>query len=538
MHMLPPLRRLLRRPRAASRDRGPQRAFQPLSPSLQENLTYFKECLGGTEDLTSREFRLGGGRGVKGALLYLKSITNCQIVNEQVLKPIFFGVSRQPWQPRDLLQFLEERVLAVEEIRRERDARVVLLYITRGCAALFLEGAGEALICSVAGWEKRGISEPVAEGVVRGPRESFIEDLSVNLSLIRRRLRTPALREETFLLGRYTQTRVALVYIEGVAMDQIVAEVRTRVSRIDVDGVIDTGVIEEFIEDCPWSPFAQVSYSERPDRVAADLLEGRVAVFADGSPVALLAPALLVQFLQAAEDYYERYPIAAGIRILRFLALLAMLSLPSAYVAVTTFHHEMLPARMLFNVLVTREGVPFPSLAEALLMEFVFEALREAGIRLPRPVGQAVSIVGGLVVGQAAISAGLVSPLMVVVVALTGIASFVIPSYAMAITFRLLRFPVLILSGMLGFYGLMAGLMSILIHLTTLRSFGIPYLAPLTPGVTRGLRDVFFRAPHWALDHRPAFVGKENLVRQAPGQRPAPQPLRPGRRGRRNARRR
>lgn len=511
---------------------------QGISSSLSENLNCLQEVFSFDSDFIVRRICLGRGKGVPAALVYLESLTDHKIINEQVLKPLFFGIPDRVWKPDAFLRFVREQVLAVEQVTQFRQMTDVIDYLPRGWSVVFLEGATEALGCFTPGWERRSITESQAEGLVRGPREAFIEDLNVNISLIRRRLKTPCLKIETFLLGRLTQTKVILVYLQGIASEKVLKEVRGRVSRIDVDGVYDSGAVEELIEDCPLSPFAQIFSTERPDVVVANLLEGRIAILVDGSPIALVVPALFVQFFQAAEDYYERYPVAAGVRILRLIALLILLTLPSAYVAVTTFHQELFPTPLLLNVMASREGVPFPSLAEALMMEFVFEALREAGLRLPRPVGQAVSIVGGLVLGQAAISATLVSPLMVIVVALTGIASFLLPAYAMGITLRLIRFPILILAGVLGFFGLAAGLLGVMIHLTTLRSFGVPYLVPLTPSVIGGLKDVFIRAPYWVLDRRPALIGSGNQVRQAQGQKPEPPPSRLRRGGKRDARRR
>jgi spore germination protein KA len=285
--------------------------------------------------------------------------------------------------------------------------------------------------------------------------------------------------------------------------------------------VLESGYLEEFIEDNPYSPFPQVVHTERPDRVTASLLEGRVAILTDGTPFALIVPAEFITLMQSPEDYYERYMVATAIRWLRYIGFAMSLLLPSLYIAITTFHQEMIPTRLLISLAAAREGVPFPALVEALMMEFTFEALREAGIRLPRAVGQAVSIVGALVIGQAAVQAGIVSPLMVIVVAITGIASFMNPAFNIALTMRLMRFPLMLLAATLGLFGVMVGILAILIHLAGLRSFGVPYLSSLAPLHTKDLKDVAVRAPWWAMDNRPAETAKLNRRRQSRGQKPS-----------------
>jgi len=268
--------------------------------------------------------------------------------------------------------------------------------------------------------------------------------------------------------------------------------------------------------------FPQIVHTERPDRVAAGLLQGRVAILTDGTPFVLLVPGEFVTFLTSPEDYYERYMLGTFIRWVRMAAFIISLVLPSLYIAITTFHSEMIPTRLLISITSYRQGLPFPTLAEALAMEFTFEILREAGVRLPRSIGQAVSIVGALVIGQSAVQAGIVSPLMVIIVAFTGIASFSFPSYNLGITIRLLRFPLMLLAGLLGLFGVMFGIIMITIHMASIRSLGVPYLASVAPVHLSDLKDVLVRAPWWAMDERPAEVSKINRRRQAPNLKPKP----------------
>ncbi|MFA5536442.1 MAG: spore germination protein, partial [Bacillota bacterium] len=385
---------------------------------------------------------------------------------------------------------------------------------------LLLDGSTSAIGIGIKKLEIRSISESVTEPVVVGPRDGFIEDLGVNLTLLRRRLKTPSLKVEKYQLGRLSKTDVAIVYLETVTNKKLVEEVKNRLLGIDLDGILASNYLAEYMEDSPWSPFPQLDVSDRPDWVAANLLEGKVAIMIDNAAFTLLVPVVYTQFLHAAEDFYIRYIYASFTRIVRFVAVNIALLLPSFYIAIVTFHQELLPTDLLLSIAAGREPVPFPAFVEALMMEATFEILREAGVRMPRPVGQATSIVGALVIGNAAVSAGLVSPVMVIVVALTALASFVIPSQPAAFSIRILRFPIMFLAAGLGFYGVMLGIMAILIHLSSLRSFGIPYLSPFAPLMLGDFKNAFIRTPWWMLVNRAGYYDLQNSKRQRRGQKP------------------
>jgi spore germination protein KA len=328
---------------------------------------------------------------------------------------------------------------------------------------------------------------------------------------------------ESMKIGDYTRTNIVIAYIEGIADVTLVEEVKNRLQRIRLDGILESGYIEEMIEDTPYSPFPQLLSTERPDVVCSSLLEGRVAILVEGTPFVLVAPITFFSLIQAAEDYYQRFTIATITRWMRYCFLFIALLLPSIYVAILSYHQEMVPGSLLISMASSRESVPFPALIEALIMEVTFEALREAGVRLPKQVGSAVSIVGALVIGQAAVQAGLISAPMVIVVAITGIASFMAPRYIAGITLRMLRFPLIFLAGTLGLLGIMLGIITIVLHLCSLRSFGVPYLSSLVTPKVRELRDVLIRSPLWMMDSRPHFTGEYNKYRQAPGQKPGPE---------------
>lgn len=498
--------------------------IMPISASLQANDEILRSVLGQNSYVIFRSFRLGLLGNPGAMIIYVDGMIEKKLISSEIMKPLMFETRIADFESikGNPLAFIRNFGITSASIREIRTMNDVVSEILYGNAALIIDGIDTGISIDVKGWETRGMSEPESEVLVRGPREGFTETLLNNTVLIRRRLRTPDLVFMEINVGKLSNTAVSIAYVRGVADPSLVAEVVSRLNRINIDGIMESGYIEELIEDNPYSPFPQVAHTERPDRVAAALLAGRVAILTDGTPVALVVPAEFVSFMQSPDDYYERFYFGTAVRWLRYIAFAMSLLLPSLYIAITTFHQEMIPTRLLISLAAAREGVPFPALVEAMLMEFTFEALREAGIRLPRAVGQAVSIVGALVIGQAAVQAGIVSPLMVIVVAVTGIASFMNPTYSTGITMRLLRFPMMILAGTLGLFGVMTGILAILIHMAGLRSFGVPYLASLAPLHTSDLKDVLVRAPWWSMNRRPAETSKTNRIRQGKGTKPTP----------------
>jgi hypothetical protein len=386
--------------------------------------------------------------------------------------------------------------------------------ILAGLTVLLVDTVDGALSLPQLGFKQRSVSEPPTEALVRGPRDGFIETLRVNITLLRRKLRDPNLRVELLRVGRRTNTEVAICYIADVANPSIVEDIRTRIKGIDVDGVLETGYLEQIIEDHHFSPFPQIQNTERADRAVANLLEGRVIVLVDGTPFCLILPSVFNQFYQAPEDYYERFLIATMVRGIRIIALFFSLTFTSLYVALISFHSEMLPTKFAVAVAGGRAGVPFPSVAEAFFMELSMEVLREAALRLPKAIGPTVSIVGALVIGEAAVRAGVVSPLMVIVVALTSIGSFAVPSYSAAIALRIVKFPIIMAAGTFGLYGVMLAVIGLVIHLASLKSVGVPYLAPFAPMKADDFKDTIFRLPLWAMTKRPSVLRTSDSTRQ------------------------
>lgn len=364
-------------------------------------------------------------------------------------------------------------------------------------------GAEEFYILSSEKTYARSTDEPENEGIIRGPHNGFIEHLSVNLNLIRKQIISTSLIVRYFYVGSKTRTKVAIVYMQDLANPELVKEVEKRIKAISSDMVLPPGFIQEFTEDNPFSLFPQQLSTERPDRVTANLMEGRVTILTEGSPTALIAPVSFFAFYQSPDDYNGRWIISSFLRMIRMMSFLIAFTLPAIYIATVSFHSAILPLELAHTIKKSLENVPFPAIVEAMLLEVIFEVLREAGIRLPSRVGQTIGIVGGLVIGDAIVRAGLVSYTMIIVVSLTAISSFLVPSHEMSSAVRILRFPMMIGAALFGYIGIAFGMLILLIHLCKLETFGSPYFAPMAPFRLSDMKDVFIRFPIWTLQQRP-----------------------------------
>lgn len=479
-----------------------------LSRELAENIDLIRQVLGQSDDLIVREFDIGNQSTKQAAVIFVDGLTDRNVIDEYVLGSLMHNLDvsllNRPLGGGILTKWLRNNGLNINEVGEADELRRAIDSILSGDCLLLIDNSNQAMLLNAKGWEQRGIDEPQTESVVRGPREGFVETLRANTALVRKRLKDPYLRVKNLQVGERTNTDIALMYIEGLTDSNILNEIQKRIEEIKVDGILESGYIEQFIEDHPWSPFPQIQNTERPDKVVANLLEGKIAIFIDGTPFVLIAPAIFTQFYHSPEDYYERLVMGTAIRFIRLLSILIALLLPSLYIAFSSFHPEMIPSKLVIAMTAGRSTVPFPSIVEALLMEVSIEILREASIRLPGPIGPTIGIVGALVVGQAAVQAGIVSPIMVIVVALTTIGSFVSPSYSAAVSIRLLRFPMMITAAALGLYGIMLFLIIIIIHLCSMKSFGVPYMAPFSPMRMLDNKDTLIRAPLKLMKNRPS----------------------------------
>ncbi|CRK83271.1 spore germination protein KA [Neobacillus massiliamazoniensis] len=487
---------------------------EQLSSDLDENLDVLRSMYQDCFDVVFKTFLIGGQ--TNAVLVYIDGLSNIMEIDAHVLTPLM-----SEGKDHSLFKLLKEKI-HISKTKEVKTFVECIENISIGNPVLLVDKEECGIVLGLPKFEKRSIEEPSAESVVRGPREGFVETIAINTSLLRRKIKSPELKMKPMKIGRYTETLVVIAYIKGLADQTLIEEVDNRLRRIEIDSILESGYIEELIEDNPRSPFPQLVSTERPDAAAGSLMEGRVVILVDGTPFVLIAPVTFFSLLQSPEDYYQHYLISSTIRLLRFVFMVFSLVLPSLYVAILTYHHEMVPTTLLISIFASRESVPFPALVEALMMEISFEALREAGVRLPKQVGAAISIVGALVIGQAAVQAGLVSAPMVIVVAITGIASFMVPHYTQGIALRMLRFPIMLLAGSLGLLGIMLGVITIVIHLCTLRSLGVPYLSPVAPMKGYELKDALIRAPWWKMNKRPHLTGEFNPYRQSNGQKPGP----------------
>lgn len=478
---------------------------KPISTNLKENISYIEERLGYSSDIIFRHFQIGKNAAV---LVFIEGLTDGKIVNEHVLEPLMGLDQTSPVTPG----IISNHLVQISQVSQVTKMNALIEGFLAGDSVLLLNNHTQALLLNTRGFETRSIKEPDTEVVVRGPKEGFTEKLQINTSMIRRKLKNQNLVFENLTLGIQTGTTVNIVYLKSIAKPEVIEEVRKRISEIKIDAILESGYIEQLIEDAPHSPFPTISNSEKPDIVAAKLLEGRVAILVDGTPVVLIVPKLFVESFQSAEDYYSRPYYASLVRTLRYLSFFITTMGPALYVALSTFHQELIPTDLVISMASAREGTPFPAMFEALGMGAVYEILREAGIRLPRPVGSAVSIVGALVIGEAAVTAGLISAPLLIVIALTAIASYVVNALADVST--ILRLLFTISAGFMGIFGIVCVFLGILIHLCALKSFGTPYLSPLAPLQPKGFLDLFIRAPIQALNTRPSDIVNENKKRQ------------------------
>lgn len=488
-----------------------------LHPKLDQTIKEVKQTLGNSNDVIIRQFRTTSTSNYSMAIIYTDGLVDKSYIHDFILKTLMIDIREVDLQlenQRDAYQILKDHSLTNGELEEIDTFTDLYEHVLSGDTVILLDGYTKAFSVDTKGWKDRNVEEPSSQSVVRGPKDGFTETIRTNTALIRRKVKDPNLWIKTKTIGKRTKTEVSVAYINGIADQKVVKEVYERLDKIDTDAILDSGYVEEFIQDKTYTPFPTVFNTERPDIIAAGLLEGRVAIIVDGTPFVLLVPALFIQFFQANEDYYQRADFATFIRGIRYIAFFLSLLTPSAYIALTTFHQEMIPTDLLISLSSQREGVPFPALVEALIMELTFEILREAGVRLPRAAGSAISIVGALVLGQAAVEAGLVSSAMVIVVSLTAISSFVSPSFNMTISVRMLRFGFMFLAATFGLFGILIGLIIMILHLASLRSFGVPYLTPMAPFILKDQKDVFFRFPHWALFSRPRLINQQDVIRE------------------------
>lgn len=494
-----------------------------LSHGVEENREVLEKIFRVPEnkDVVFRIFTIGTSPPARALLVFIDGITNSQVQNMAILQPLMLisgaldacdphrsGNDDAPEQDapgRDLFDRVKQVVLPNNQIAEARNYGQVVNDILSGNSALFIEGYNRALLLETKGWHFRNVTNPQVEAVIRGPQEGFTEMLRVNISLVRKIIQRPSLVTEFLKVGEGTPTQCAVIYIADIANPGLVREVKRRLESIRADMIQESGLVEQLIEDQPLYLVPQILTTERPDRVAASLVEGRVAVFVDGNPFVMIMPCTFFNLMQSPEDAYVRWPFGNMMRLLRYMGLFLSLLLPAHYVAIVAYHQEFIPTDLLMAITGAREMVPFPSIVEVLIMEGSFELIREAGVRIPGTIGTTLGIVGALILGQAAVAANIVSPILIIVVAVTALGSFAIPSYSFSLSIRLLRFAYIILASLSGLLGILVGVFVHVGVMTTVKSFGVPFLAPVAP-VTRKGSGYIWRKPVWSQEVRPDYL--------------------------------
>ncbi|MFC7371731.1 spore germination protein [Fictibacillus iocasae] len=436
----------------------------------------------------------------------LETSADVKLVQDEVINPLFeLG---ETVTPESLHTVIQAETTLEEDINKSSEL------LLDGKTLIFIEGYDVYYAAATAAGYKRDITEPSNERVIRGSHDGFIEDLTTNIAIIRKRIKNPKLVVKYFTAGKETQSKGAILYVDGIANKEIVKKVENRISCIDSDSVLTPGNIIESIEDHPFSPFPQILDTERPDRAAGNLMEGRVVVLTAQSPMASIMPANFFSFYQSSDDYNTRWMLGSFFRFIRIFSFFTALGFPALYIAVVSFHFEVIPSGLVLAIKSSLENIPYPPLIEAMIMELTIELIREASIRLPSPIGQTIAIVGGLVIGDAVVSAGLVSNMMIIVVAITAISAYIVPSNEMSEAVRIIRFPLMVLAGTLGFIGIVIGFMLLFMHLTKLTSFGVPFFSPLAPLRTQNMRDALIRLPFWKLNQRPLDAKPQKLKQE------------------------
>lgn len=475
-----------------------------LSNDIEKNIRKLQEHFSHTEDLLKKELVFNGEKCV---VLYIDSMLNKELLQSSVIDPIIDVKTSD----------IENAVLAAE-IKKTSMISEAGKNLLDGFCLILLENDSQAYMASVGGIEGRSFQEPNNERSIKSSHDGFVESFSSNLHLLRKRIKSPQLKVKYFTIGNLTHTKVGMLYLDHLANEELIREVERRLTSIEIDQLYSTGDLEDLIEDHPFSPFPHILSTERPDRVVSYITEGKIAILIDGNPRVMIVPITFFAFYQAPDDYNSRWLVGSFFRLIRVFSFIVAISLPAIYIAIVSFHSEVLPIGILYSIRVSLEYVPFPPLVEALAMQIILELLKEASIRLPSPIAQTIGIVGGLVIGTAVVDAHIVSNMMIVVIGFTAIASFVAPINEMGTSARLLGFPTMIAASLFGFFGIVLVLMLIFMHLCKLDSFGTPYFSPLAPFKKEGLKDSLLRLPLWKMntrptDAKPAYANQQGQTR-------------------------
>lgn len=492
-----------------------------ISTSLDENLTNLKIRYNAliNSDIILREFSLNlNGVSYKSLIVCIDGMVNSELINNFLLKPLMElpdncsknfrlnGVKIKKTKKIDLCDYIYNSLVPQNSIKKVSTLDDLISSVNSGNCALLVDTLNSGFIIDVKGYKSREISAPTNEIVVRGSQEAFVENLRTNTSMLRRIINNEKLIIENTTVGKISKTKVAICYLKNIANSDLVNEVKYRVNNLDIDYIISSGQLEQFIQDRNNIAFPQVIATERSDKTSLHLLEGRVVIIVDGSPYALIVPGVFLDFLSSPEDFNLKHQYSNLLKLIRFVATFITLLLPGIYVAISNYHTELLPTELLFTIAASRNTVPFPTIIEILIMEISFELIREAGLRVPSPFGSTIGIIGALVLGESAVSANLVSPILIIIVAITGLSSFTIPDFSLSFAFRIFRFIYIILGYLCGFLGIAIGIFIQLTVMVNLKSFGAPYLVPFAPKNSLKSSFSYFIKPIWSRETRSDFL--------------------------------
>jgi hypothetical protein len=478
------------------------------------NSAEIKELFKDSSDIGLRLIKISQNN-IKIHIFCVDGLVNTQLLDEAILRnlkmdPYLSGCLTE----RMLMDYLLEAGAYHAFTKEETDYDNLLRAVLSGMAAIIFDGEKKAIIYDLRSFETRSIQAPEEEGVIKGAKDSFIEAMRVNTALIRRRIKSEFLVVELLCAGRLSKTDISLVYLSNVADMGKVAMIRDAISKIDIDNISTPAFIEEYLVENKRSIFPQIMYTQRPDRAAANLSDGRIALVVDGMPFVYILPCQLVMLMQSPEDYANHFFVGSSLRFIRYIAMIITLFLPAFYIAATTFQSQMLPVQLALSIQAAKQSVPFSSAAEVIGLLIAFELLIEAGLRLPKAVGTAISILGGVVIGQSAVAANLISPAVVVIVALAGIAGFVMPNQDLSSGIRVSRFMLAVLACVGGFLGLAFGLIILILHLCGLDNFGTAYMSPFVDADKRDHKDTLFRYPIRFFGKRPPDTAPVNQTKQ------------------------
>lgn len=479
--------------------------------NLQQNIDKIKNLVGSKNELVIKDFIIGKKNSIEAAIVYINGLSNKELIDSDILKPLMLYVREDLSTMPNVEYYLSKKYITMSNTIIETDINKTADSIKRGKSVILVGNSNNFIIIDTVGGTYRSISEPENESTVRGPRDGFVENLETNISILKRRIKDNNFVTEYFTLGRRSQTDAVLVYIDDIVDKNFLKEIRNRITAIDIDNVQANSIIEQCIEKHTFSIFPQTFSTERPDRVQSELMEGKVALLLQETPFVAIFPTLFFEFFQTVEDYYHRTVVASFVRMLRYLAAFIIILLPAVYLTLIKFNAELIPAEFIKSIIESRRGIALTPFMSILSMNLMVEILREGGLRLPGKIGQTLSVVGGIIIGDAALQARIVSSLTLLIVGVTTIATFLIPNYEMSLSIRLISFPVLIMSNWIGMYGVAISLFFILAYLCSLDSYGIPYFSLKKSD----LKSAIIRGPIWMLNENSESTPNNNPVKQS-----------------------